>query len=191
MLLNNKYTYCLLNGGGYVMIINKNLETSLEGDYTKDCLRKNNYSEDFIRKHTLEIIKEKRNTVEELIKNNCTKDYINGFSSDIILSIAKIILEAEEKSKNSVIYTEDTFNFSTAKVGDLVEEKVVENFMNLLPPVSMTRECSQLGEPYNHIEDENGKFKPVYATFKRLKQDVWIYCGYCFRGQNIEPNTLK
>ena len=83
------------------------------------------------------------------------------------------------------IYTEDTFDASKATIGDLVEEQVVQNFMDCLPPASMTGQCSQLGELYSHKPDENGNRKATYLTFKRLDHATWIYCGHCFRGQNI------
>lgn len=89
-----------------------------------------------------------------------------------------------------IIYTEDTFDSSTAVIGDLVEQQVVNNFMDCLPPASYTSECAQLGEPYSHRSDENGKYKATYLTFKRLNHDTWVYCGKCFRGQNTEPKEV-
>lgn len=84
------------------------------------------------------------------------------------------------------IYTENTFDACDAIIGDLVDQQVVQNFMDCLPPASMTSECSQLGEPYSHKEDGFGKWRATYLTFRRLDHTTWIYCGHCFRGQNIE-----
>lgn len=82
------------------------------------------------------------------------------------------------------VYTENEFEFTTACVGDLVEQKVVDNIANVLPPAYMTSRCTQLGEPYSHVL-QNGKWKATYATFKRISENVWEYCGHCFLGENI------
>ena len=64
------------------------------------------------------------------------------------------------------VLTQDTFDYSTVKVGDYVEQAVVDNAMDCLPPACMTSQCSQLGEPYSHREDpDTGKWRPIaYAT---------------------------
>ena len=68
------------------------------------------------------------------------------------------------------IFTEDTFNYSSARVGDLVDAEVVMNAMDCLPPACMRLGCAQLGEPYSHREDsETGKWRATYATFLCLK----------------------
>lgn len=73
------------------------------------------------------------------------------------------------------------------EVGDLVEEKIVDEAMNMLPPACMRGDCSQVGEPANHMYDNvSEKMRPVYTTFKRVAEDTWEYCGSCFRGENIQ-----
>lgn len=88
------------------------------------------------------------------------------------------------------VWTEDNFDYSTVKVGDYVEQAVVDNAMDVLPPACMTSACAQMGEPYSHREDPNtGHFRAVYATFKRVtsgSNGIWQYCGHCFRGENVE-----
>ena len=85
------------------------------------------------------------------------------------------------------IYTEDTFDTSTAKVGDLVEEQVVDNFMDCLPPACYRQDCAQLGEPSNYKQDEKtGKWRPTFLTFRKVRDGVWAYCGKCFCGENTE-----
>lgn len=86
------------------------------------------------------------------------------------------------------IYNEDEFDYSTACVGDLVEQKVVDNAMNILPPAHMSAYCAQVGEPYSHIM-KDGKWAATFATFKRMTSDVWEYCGHCLRGENKEPQA--
>ncbi len=89
------------------------------------------------------------------------------------------------------VFTEDNFTFEGVKIGDYVEQSVVDNAMNCLPPASMTARCSQLGEPYSHrLDPETGKWRATFATFKRVAGEypnaIWEYCGHCFRGENVE-----
>ena len=59
------------------------------------------------------------------------------------------------------------------EVGDLVEEKIVDEAMNMLPPACMRGDCSQVGEPANHMYDNvSEKMRPVYTTFKRVAEDT-------------------
>lgn len=91
---------------------------------------------------------------------------------------------------NKEVWTEDNFDYSTVKVGDYVEQAVVDNAMDLLPPACMTSRCAQMGEPYSHREDpETGRWRATYATFKRVtsgSDGIWMYCGHCFQGENVE-----
>ena len=86
-----------------------------------------------------------------------------------------------------VIYTAETFSYDTARVGDLVADDVVNNVINCLPPACMRSNCTQMGEPYSHrLDTSTGKYRPTYATFKRVTDGIWEYCGNCFRGENVE-----
>lgn len=87
------------------------------------------------------------------------------------------------------VYTQATFSYSMAKVGDYVEEAVVDDAMDCLPPACMSRHCAQMGEPYSHREDpETGMWRATYATFKACVDapGIWEYCGHCFRGETVE-----
>ena len=89
------------------------------------------------------------------------------------------------------VKTPDTFTYEGAKIGDLVNADVVMNAMNCMPPVTMRRDCAQLGEPYSHRQEpETGKWRPTFATFKCIEGDfmegIWAYCGHCFRNENVE-----
>ena len=88
-----------------------------------------------------------------------------------------------------VVFTTDTFDYATAIVGDLVDADVVMNAMNCMPPVTMRRDCAQLGEPYSHRKD-GSRYRPTFATFKCVDGDfmegVWEFCGYCFSGETKE-----
>ena len=88
------------------------------------------------------------------------------------------------------VWSQDNFDYSTVQVGDYVEQAIVDDAMDLLPPACMTSACAQIGEPYSHREDpKTGKFRATYATFKRVtsgRDGIWQYCGHCFQGENVE-----
>lgn len=89
------------------------------------------------------------------------------------------------------IYTEHNFDSGIARVGDLVTRQVVDGYMNVLPPTSMRYDCAQLGEPYSHMKDPaSGRIMATYMTFRCVASDVWMYCGHCFAGENIERGEL-
>jgi hypothetical protein len=78
-------------------------------------------------------------------------------------------------------------NTAAAQVGDLVTRQVVDNFMDALPPASMRYDCSQLGEPYSHMKDPaSGRIRPTFLTFRAIACGVWMCCGHCFAGENVE-----
>lgn len=86
------------------------------------------------------------------------------------------------------VWTEEDFDYSKAQAGDLVEQAVVDNAMDCLPPVCMTSCCSQMGEPWSTRLDENtGRYRSTFATFTRVAgewpEGIWKYCGDCFAGE--------
>lgn len=89
------------------------------------------------------------------------------------------------------VWTQENFDYSNVQIGDYVEQAVVDDAMDCLPPACMRSDCSQMGEPYSHCEDpETGKLRATYATFKRVAGEwpngIWQYCGHCFCGENVE-----
>lgn len=93
--------------------------------------------------------------------------------------------------EGKTVMTADEFDYTNAQIGDYVEQEVVDDAMDVLPPVCMSTRCSQLGEPYSHkIDPDTGKFRATYATFKKVAgkypHGIWEYCGHCFAGENIE-----
>lgn len=88
------------------------------------------------------------------------------------------------------VFTQDTFSYEDIKIGDYVEQAVVDDAMNMLPPACMRSSCSQAGEPYSHRQDpDTGRWRATYATFKRVtsgNDGIWEYCGHCFCGENEE-----
>ena len=87
------------------------------------------------------------------------------------------------------VFTQETFSYDLAKPGDFVEQAVVDDAMDCLPPTCMTSRCSQLWEPYSHrLDPDTGRWRATYATFKRCPgaNGIWEYCGRCFRGETVE-----
>lgn len=84
-----------------------------------------------------------------------------------------------------MIYTRENFRYCAELIGAQVAEEVVDEAVNCLPPACLRSDCTQLGEPYSHREDpETGAWRATYATFRKLSEGVWEYCGDCFRGEN-------
>lgn len=69
--------------------------------------------------------------------------------------------------------------------GDIVSEDLVDNFMNVLPPRAMSYGYLQVGEPYNHIFDIDGRLRPTFMTFAKCDAR-WRYCGNCFSWETID-----
>ena len=66
--------------------------------------------------------------------------------------------------------------------GDYVDQEIVDYFRDVLPPRSMAPGYLQVGEPYNHTPDQEGRYRATYNTFKKSAPGVWKYCGHCFVG---------
>lgn len=78
-----------------------------------------------------------------------------------------------------------------AHPGDFVEERIVEEFLNSVPPASHRAGYIQSGEPYSHREDpRSGRFRATYPTFQKEGYN-WIYRGCCFLGNTTEPQHIK
>lgn len=78
-----------------------------------------------------------------------------------------------------------------AKPGDIVEEAIVWEFLNCLPPVVNWSHLMQCGEPHSHeLDPATGRWRATYATFHRTA-DGWVYCGNCFAGETTEPAKKK
>lgn len=63
------------------------------------------------------------------------------------------------------------------QVGDIVDQEMVNYFINCVLPSMFTDDLIQLGEPYDHI---NGK--PVFPTLKKTLEG-WMYMGNCYKGE--------
>jgi hypothetical protein len=71
--------------------------------------------------------------------------------------------------------------------GDLVDQAMVDHFVNVLPPLTMTGNLVQCSEPQGYIEDANAN---TYITFFNSPQG-WRYAGCCFRGFKTDMSNYK
>lgn len=69
-------------------------------------------------------------------------------------------------------------------IGSLVQEEVVDDLINSVPPKSMRRNCMQGGECADTVQEGNR-----YPTFKQVAENVYEWCGNCLRGQNVSTGT--
>lgn len=66
--------------------------------------------------------------------------------------------------------------------GDSVDEAIVDNFRDILPPAMMLPGFLQVGEACDHVKDESGRYRATYATFAKDQTGKWIFYGECFAG---------
>lgn len=92
------------------------------------------------------------------------------------------------------ILTQEEFDFEAGHIGDYVEQAVINDAMDILPPVYMAADCLQVGEPCCYAKDPNtGKWEFTYSTFKLVagewRNGLWEYCGNCFYGETAVRYT--
>ena len=85
------------------------------------------------------------------------------------------------------VYNWDYWTYEGAEIGDLVEEDIVDDGIDAVPPACMRSTCMQIGEAADTRVDENtGYMRNTYETFKRIADGVYEYCGKCFKGENVQ-----
>ena len=69
------------------------------------------------------------------------------------------------------------------RIGDAVDEEVVDYFIGVLPPACWRADLIQIGEPNNHIAG-----RATFSTlYKPLGAIYWLYAGHCHHGEWVEP----
>lgn len=69
--------------------------------------------------------------------------------------------------------------------GDIVSKDIIDNFVDMLSPRAMGKNYLQVGEPYSHVFDIDGRFRPTFMTFCR-GENGWRYAGNCFAYETID-----
>lgn len=93
--------------------------------------------------------------------------------------------ESQFYNGKEIIDKEHYLGLNACEIGSYFTEEMVNEFMDMLPPACMRSDCSQIGEPVSYKMDKTGNYHAVYATFKKIVENVWEYCGDCFRGENV------
>lgn len=78
------------------------------------------------------------------------------------------------------------------KPGDVVDEKEVDRIVLDLIPITYRDDLRQAGEAYSRaIDPATGMPAYTHMTFAKKVSldgpDYWIFCGYCFPGERVEP----
>ena len=84
-----------------------------------------------------------------------------------------------------VVHTTETWSkLNSRMIGMYVEENVVMDYVNALPPISWKSGYVQCGEPVDCKYDfEKEMWRNTYTTFKKIAAEIWEYCGDCFEGK--------
>ena len=77
--------------------------------------------------------------------------------------------------------------YDYVRVGDIVDETIVDHFMNVMPPRAMSSNYLQVGEAFSHRYDIDRRLKATYMTFAK-GDGVWRYYGHCFAYETINRN---
>lgn len=96
------------------------------------------------------------------------------------------LVPCREFEGNKVINKSYYFGIMSLKKGSLVEENIVNDLMNCVPPAKMSSSCFQVGKAFDHAEDpRTNKVRARYSTFQRIAENIWKYCGECFYGETV------
>lgn len=130
--------------------------------------------------HDKEMAERYKESYEQLYKK---------WNRDDILYIKTDVYEGKKPVSNKEYQGKRVFVIANwfcdvGKVGDLVEEKIVMDIANCVPPKTFERNFVQCGEP-----DCSAKEGETYATFVKIDEDVWEYRGSCLRGHKEQDWT--
>lgn len=89
-------------------------------------------------------------------------------------------------NKKEIIDKDHYFGMDACESGDYFTDNVVDMLINMLPPACLRQNCTQIGGAYDHKYDKHGRYKPTFATFEKVTDKIWRYCGPCFYDEN-EP----
>lgn len=75
-------------------------------------------------------------------------------------------------------------------VGDTVDDELVQDMVDSVPPVLWRDSCTQIGEAYSSEYDEDRqRHRDTYITFHKAATGRWVFDGYCFKGENKNRHT--
>lgn len=81
------------------------------------------------------------------------------------------------------VFNRDYWSYNRP-IGSLVERQIAEDAGNCVPPRTWTRNMIQCGSPAGSKVEGT-----TYATFVRVTEDIWKWCGNCFAGESEPRGT--
>lgn len=94
------------------------------------------------------------------------------------------------KYNGKPIFTQENFNYSEAKIGDYVEQAVVDDAMDCLPPASMSAGALRWANrtPTGRTRRPGGS--GLLTTRSSVwpgewPNGIWQFCGCCFQGETV------
>lgn len=69
--------------------------------------------------------------------------------------------------------------------GDILEPDFIHGLKGVMPTVTDTKHCLQLGEAADYAYTPGCRLKPLYHTFAEFKGE-WRYYGCCFKNETID-----
>lgn len=117
------------------------------------------------------VIDEDKNIVKEFFEEK--KELVKSNIKD------KTNFKPRYLTKKEYDKTHQSFS-SWARVGDIVDEHIVEEFRDCISPIAYDAMYLQCGEPYTHeFNPKTRKWEPAFITFAR-ELGSWVYKGICF-----------
>lgn len=117
-------------------------------------------------------------------------------SADQLLSVAETIKAEREKLRDEGPKSFNGWYCSGLSLqdyllpGDKVDERMVNYFRDILPPLIDWSALLQSSEPHSYEKDEKGTYRPTYTTFA-ASDGEWHYAGLCFARERIDRVTYK
>ena len=81
------------------------------------------------------------------------------------------------------VLNEDYFYYDALCKGTLIEDDVVDELINSLPPRYLSHSLFQSGEPCS-MRMDGDKARNTYATYVRVDKNTWMFCEDCFYGES-------
>lgn len=116
-------------------------------------------------------------------------DYVvKPFSpKELMMRVAAIIKRSGGEENNRFVFEGLTVDFTARLV--FIDEQRIEMSPKEYDLFFMSSGYLQVGEAYDHMADENGRWRPTFMTFA-FKDGVWVYCGCCFHGETVHRQRI-